>query len=130
VADFGLSHFLEGAERLKVERYGITTHMAPEVLASSLVSKAADTYSFGVVLWQMLSGRRPWQDMRQDAVREAVLVQRRALEPPAGLPPELAALCAECMAWEPAARPSMAQVEARLQQLLECLSPAPLLQDF
>ncbi len=130
LADFGLSQALGGRDSVEVEQYGIVTHMAPEVLASCLVSRAADSYSFGVLLWQMLTGCRPWQGMGVDAVREAVARQRRALEVPADAPPELAALCRECMAWEPAARPSMAQVEARLQQLLEHLSPESLLQDF
>jgi serine/threonine protein kinase len=130
VSDFGLSHHLDGAASITVRRYGITTHMAPEVLMRSEVSRASDVYSFGVVLWQMLSSRRPWEGMGCDAVREAVISQKRGLQLPAGVPDDGAALCMACLSWHPAARPSMAEVEQQLQQQLARVNPMPLLQDF
>ena len=39
--------------------YGVTgtlTHMPPEVLEHGVTSKAADVYSFGVLLWQVGAG--------------------------------------------------------------------------
>jgi serine/threonine protein kinase len=37
---------------------GTITHQAPELLEHGLTSKAADVYSFGVLLWQMLASSR------------------------------------------------------------------------
>jgi serine/threonine protein kinase len=42
---------------LRVNSYGSITHMAPEVLGHKLVSRAADVYALGVLLWQV-RGRR------------------------------------------------------------------------
>lgn len=37
---------------------GTITHQAPELLEHGVTSKAADVYSFGVLLWQMLASSR------------------------------------------------------------------------
>jgi hypothetical protein len=44
--------------------------MPPELLAGGLLGKAADVYAFGVLLWQMWSGSRPWAGMRHHQVYE------------------------------------------------------------
>ena len=36
--------------------YGTVTHMSPELLLEGRLSKAADVYSFGVLLWQVRGG--------------------------------------------------------------------------
>lgn len=45
---------------LQTNSYGSVTHMPPELLGEGLLSKAADVYSLGVLLWQMYNGSRPW----------------------------------------------------------------------
>jgi serine/threonine protein kinase len=37
--------------------------MAPEVLAGKSYDCAADVYSFGVILWELLTWRIPWEDL-------------------------------------------------------------------
>jgi serine/threonine protein kinase len=76
VADFGFSHTLSATALLKVNSYGTVTHMAPEVLLAGLSGKAADAYSFGVLLWQMLTAARPWAGLRHDMVVHAVVVDK------------------------------------------------------
>ena len=39
------------------------THMPPELLTTGRLSKAADSFSWGIILWEMFSGQRPWADM-------------------------------------------------------------------
>lgn len=39
---------------------GTLTHMAPEVMTSGRISKAADVYSFGILLWELYTGRHPF----------------------------------------------------------------------
>jgi serine/threonine protein kinase len=60
-----MSHSLVATALLRINSYGTVTHMAPEVLLQGVSSKAADVYSFGVLLWQMLTSSRPWAGMRQ-----------------------------------------------------------------
>ena len=50
--------------RVETRTYGTITHMAPEVLRSNQISKAADVYSFGVILWELAAGCRAWVGAR------------------------------------------------------------------
>lgn len=36
--------------------------MAPEVLRCEAVTEAADVYSYGVVLWEVITGQAPWEN--------------------------------------------------------------------
>ena len=67
-----MSHSLDATALLRVNSYGTVTHMAPEVQLQGVSSKAADVYSFGVLLWQMLTSSRPWAGLRHDMVVQAV----------------------------------------------------------
>lgn len=53
VSDFGLSRVLEHKSKVVTKTYGTITHMPPELLEKGIASKAADVYSFGVLLWQV-----------------------------------------------------------------------------
>ena len=37
--------------------------MAPEVLAGKRYDCAADMYSFGIILWELLTWQIPWEDL-------------------------------------------------------------------
>ena len=67
VADFGLSRVLE-KEQISTGTFGTVTHMPPELLTEGKLSKAVDVYAFGVVLWEMCTGKRPWGGLMQMAV--------------------------------------------------------------
>ena len=67
IADFGLSSIVSRDSRsmLKdssVGPRGTINYLAPEVLLGEDVSPAADVYAFGVLLWQVLTRRRPYED--------------------------------------------------------------------
>ncbi|KAI8472537.1 MAG: kinase-like domain-containing protein [Monoraphidium minutum] len=128
LSDFGLSRSMDHHSKIQTATYGTITHMAPEVLEHGMVSKAADVYSFGVLLWQMCAGNRPWAGMSHAAVVRAVCVERRSLEFPAGAPEGLVMLAAACMARDPSDRPTFGDVIDVLEPLgaaLEWPSPLP-----
>lgn len=41
---------------------GTPEWMAPEVLRCEAVAEPADVYSYGVVLWELITGRAPWEN--------------------------------------------------------------------
>eukprot|EP00892_Ulva_mutabilis_P012726 jgi/Ulvmu1/9826/UM056_0067.1 len=63
VADFGLSRYISGKQAgTNVPAVNNPMWQAPEVIANpGKCSKAGDVYSFGVILWEFLMMRRPWQ---------------------------------------------------------------------
>ena len=46
--------------------YGIMPYVAPEILIGKPYTKAADIYSFGMIMWELMTGRRPFWDQNHD----------------------------------------------------------------
>ena len=60
VSDFGLSTlFRPGQEAATAAQHGALAYMPPEMLSADTLSFATDAYSFGVVLWELLTAQVP-----------------------------------------------------------------------
>lgn len=85
---------------------GTPGFMAPEVVAGGAVSRAADVYGLGGVLYQVLTGRPPYTGTSNDdilrQVKETDPLPVRGSNPAA--PPALAAVCHKALARDPAGR--------------------------
>lgn len=61
VGDFGLSRFLAEDSHIETFTCGAVTHMPPELLKGGHLTSAADVFSFAILLWELLSGKKPHQ---------------------------------------------------------------------
>ena len=63
LADFGAAAPLDGDHRLTIPGMAIGTpgYMAPELVDGAPPTVAADVYALGLVGWEMLAGREPWE---------------------------------------------------------------------
>ena len=79
-----------GTVRVRYKIYGhiagTITHMAPEVLSSGMVSKGADVFAFGVLMWECYMGRRAWEGSTPPQVMLAVCVKKESLTFPDNAP--------------------------------------------
>ncbi|CAI2178211.1 3572_t:CDS:2 [Funneliformis geosporum] len=64
IGDLGLSKSATEAD--VNETYGIIPYMAPEVLQGQKYTTASDIYSFGMIMWEYMTGRRPFWDRAHD----------------------------------------------------------------
>ncbi|GET53111.1 kinase-like domain-containing protein [Rhizophagus irregularis DAOM 181602=DAOM 197198] len=48
------------------EKYGIIPYMAPEIFQGQKYTEASDIYSFGMIMWEFMTGRRPFWDEIHD----------------------------------------------------------------
>jgi eukaryotic-like serine/threonine-protein kinase len=95
---------------------GTPAYMAPEQAIQDDVGPAADWYSFGVILFEALTGQLP----HDGDTALAVLLNKQRVDPPRvsslapDVPPDLEELCGELLHPEPAQRPSGTGVLRRL----------------
>jgi serine/threonine protein kinase len=62
IADFGLAKLTEGKiELTNTMMTGTAAYMAPEIAQSGKSTKRADIYALGIILFEMLTGRLPFQ---------------------------------------------------------------------
>ncbi|KAG2493894.1 hypothetical protein HYH03_007831 [Edaphochlamys debaryana] len=120
LSDFGLSMQLTRPDQaIKTQAYGTITHMAPEVLRDSTLSKAADVYSVGVLLWQMVTGSRPWAGLSHLQVSVEVGRNQRQLQWPTWVHSGVRALGQRMQSPKVRDRPTAAQLVAEVGVLLQ-----------
>lgn len=120
LADFGIARYAEATTASDTRKYAMTAqYAAPEQWRGQRATHATDVYAFGVMAFELLEGRLPFPgpDFRQQHLNEP---------PPAlsGCRPWLASLVNECLFKAGAARPTAANILARLQGSGRAASPA------
>ena len=129
IADFGLARvrrntLLSGRSNF----HGTPEWMAPEIAAPSGTTKKAGVYSFGVVLWELLSAQTPWNELHPMQVVAVVgYSERRLTLPPAAtafadenlVTRVIGDLFWECASKDQGARPTFDDALGRLERAPE-----------
>jgi serine/threonine protein kinase len=122
VLDFGLSTTVHQTESLSevYEMTGMTgslRYMAPEVALSKPYSEKVDVYSFGIILWQLLTGKAPFARCNRGDIMDSVV--KRHYRPPLcyDWPQALRSLIEDCWSPIPERRPSFSIIIAYLDKL-------------
>lgn len=108
ITDFGIAVTTEEIADRSIPRSGTLPYMAPEQVAGEvqLIGPRTDVYALGVVLYELLAGRGPYQGRTPIALKEQILfrspIAPRTIE--AKIPPDLEAICLRCLAKHPADR--------------------------
>ncbi|KAH9650125.1 protein kinase domain-containing protein [Citrus sinensis] len=122
VGDFGLSRIkcntlVSGGVR------GTLPWMAPELLngSNNRVSEKVDVYSFGIAMWEIITGEEPYANMHCGAIIGGILSNTLRPQIPERCDPEWRKLMEECWSFNPAARPSFTEITNRLRVMSTAL---------
>lgn len=114
--DLGLVTWINPAEA-SFERYvaGTAAYMSPEQALARPLAEPTDWYSLGVMLYEALTGTRPFRGTFEQVLRaKHTQVPVPPSELVASVPPDLEALCLDLLQQEPADRPTGEQILERL----------------
>uniref|UniRef100_H2TDZ8 Mitogen-activated protein kinase kinase kinase 12 n=1 Tax=Takifugu rubripes TaxID=31033 RepID=H2TDZ8_TAKRU len=109
ISDFGTSKELSD-KSTKMSFAGTVAWMAPEVIRNEPVSEKVDIWSFGVVLWEMLTGEIPYKDVDSSAIIWGVGNNSLQLPIPESCPDGFKILLRQCWNCKPRNRPSFRQI--------------------
>uniref|UniRef100_H3DBH7 Mitogen-activated protein kinase kinase kinase 12 n=1 Tax=Tetraodon nigroviridis TaxID=99883 RepID=H3DBH7_TETNG len=109
ISDFGTSKELSD-KSTKMSFAGTVAWMAPEVIRNEPVSEKVDIWSFGVVLWEMLTGEVPYKDVDSSAIIWGVGNNSLHLPVPESCPDSFKLLLRQCWNCKPRNRPSFRQI--------------------
>ncbi|GAX74956.1 hypothetical protein CEUSTIGMA_g2402.t1 [Chlamydomonas eustigma] len=125
LSDFGLAR-CKNKTMLSTKKVAVGTvaYMAPECFNSALggVTTKCDIFSFGVILWELVTHQKPWQDLSEFQIMFKVSVHNARLDIPkdpsiCSLP--ISRIINSCWETAPTNRPAALELMTRLESELE-----------
>lgn len=121
LTDFGVG-CLETECDIRSADTGTYRWMAPEMISHKHYSKEVDVYSFGIVLWELVTGLLPFEDMTPVQVAYAVVNKNLRPTIPDDCPAPLRLLMEHCWMANPDRRPNFYQIVQTLEDFENPLS--------
>ncbi|XP_020115320.1 serine/threonine-protein kinase STY46 [Ananas comosus] len=124
VADFGVAR-VKAQSGVMTAETGTYRWMAPEVIEHKPYDQKADVFSFGILLWELLTGKIPYEYLTP--LQAAVGVVQKGLRPtiPKNTHPKLIELLERCWQQDPTQRPDFSEILETLQHLAKEVGDEP-----
>eukprot|EP00927_Polykrikos_kofoidii_P065010 TRINITY_DN60809_c0_g1_i1.p1 TRINITY_DN60809_c0_g1~~TRINITY_DN60809_c0_g1_i1.p1 ORF type:complete len:600 (-),score=82.01 TRINITY_DN60809_c0_g1_i1:155-1828(-) len=122
VSDFGVSRILSSnSTSIQTRSMGSVTHMPPELFTlreNVTLTKQVDIWAFGVIIWQLCTGKTPFEGL---SAGQVILQISRGykLELPPNAHSEFAAVFRQCAERVPQQRVSFANLVQRFRRMLQ-----------
>ncbi|PKY23910.1 kinase-like protein [Rhizophagus irregularis] len=116
ICDLGISKSSIAADN-SGEIYGIIPYIAPEIFQGHKYTTASDIYSFGMIMWEFMTGRRPFWDQNHDI--DLIISICEGLRPPITtiIPKDYINLMKKCWHSDPNKRPTASSILKELDYI-------------
>src|SRR3989337_765022 len=117
ISDLGISK--SSIDNDDDEIYGVISYMAPEILRGKEYTIASDIYSFGMIMWKLITGRMPFWDQNVD--KELIIKICKNFRPPIirNTPIGYIELMQKCWDSDPNNRPTTPYIHKKLISMME-----------
>ncbi|CAK9192057.1 unnamed protein product [Sphagnum troendelagicum] len=104
---------------------GTLPWMAPELLngTSTMVTEKVDVFSFGIVMWELLTGEEPYANLHYGAIIGGIVNNTLRPEVPTWCDPTWKLLMERCWASEPVERPGFSEIASDLRTMAVATHP-------
>ncbi|CAK9133982.1 unnamed protein product [Ilex paraguariensis] len=102
---------------------GTIPWMAPELLKSKdMVTEKVDVYSFGIAMWELLTGEEPYANMRSKEIIGGIIKGNLRPEIPRWCDPTWRSLMERCWSSDPDARPAFSEIAKELRAMAAAMN--------
>ncbi len=119
IGDLGISKSATESSNDDNEIYGIIPYVAPEIFQGQKYTQASDVYSFGMVMWEIMTGRRPFWNRNHDT--ELIIEICDGLRPPIcdlNAPDGYIGLMKKCWNPDPIKRPKACNIFDKVYKMM------------
>ncbi|PRP89419.1 putative leucine-rich repeat receptor-like protein kinase [Planoprotostelium fungivorum] len=127
VSDFGMSRVQLNDSNNTNSEIGPLKWMAPEALTQREYSVKSDVFSFGVVCWEIITVRDPWEDVGPVEAAIAVSTRGERLPIPSDCDPSIYKLIQVCWRAAPEDRPTFEEICRYLSDGKQLMDSTPVL---
>lgn len=114
ISDFGTSRMWNEVST-KMSFAGTVAWMAPEAIQEQACSEKIDIWSYGIVLWELLTCETPYKDMEQSAIMYMVGTGKLSPPVPSTCPDGIKLIMQMCWKFNPKDRPSFKLIYNHLE---------------
>ena len=107
LGDFGLSRFLNSGKEPTHGRIGTPHWMAPEILKGGTYQFPADIFSYGMILWELITYKIPYHNIDPMKIVDLITKEKKIVKVPNEGNPVLRRIAQRCIQYEPRDRPSL-----------------------
>ena len=116
IGDFGLSRYKDTLTTMTTG-VGTPIWMAPELLLMEDYDYRADIYSYGVILWEIETREKPFNDLMPQQIMMKAIQKMKQEEIPKETPQGLAKIISQCWSHRQEDRPELNQVIIDMEKL-------------
>ncbi|GBC06412.1 hypothetical protein RclHR1_06810001 [Rhizophagus clarus] len=109
IGDLGLSQPANNTS-LNNEIYGVIPYIAPEIFTGATFSKKSDIYSFGIIMWELTTGYKPFANVEHDINLIYKIIDGKRPKITTDTPECFIELMKECWDYNPLKRPTIEEI--------------------